>query len=243
MKSMKDKIVVVTGGNSGIGFAAAKALKGEGASVIITGRRQTAVEEAASKLGCVGLLTDQSSLTDIDKLVGMIADQYGHIDTLVINAGISKFARIEDTTEQMFDEVMDVNLKGAYFTLSKFIPILKDGSAVVILSSTSASVPAPSIGAYSASKAAINAVVKIAALELASRNIRVNSVSPGPVATEIMAKSGIDDSAMQEHIISGVPLSRLGEASEVASLIRYLCGPEATFITGTEFRIDGGHSI
>src|SRR5687768_13034313 len=122
MKSVQDRIAVVTGGNSGIGFTAAKALKDDGALVIITGRRQEAIEQAAIELGCIGLLTDQSSLTDIDNLVSKLADQYSYIDTLIINAGISKFARIEDTTELMFDEVMDVNLKGAYFTLSKFIP-------------------------------------------------------------------------------------------------------------------------
>lgn len=240
---MKNKIAVVTGGNSGIGFAAAKALKEEGVSVIITGRRKEAVDQAANELGCAGLVADQSSLADIDVLVDKITNLYGQIDSLVINAGISKFAAIERVTEQLFDEVMNVNLKGAYFTLSKFIPILKDGGSVVMLSSTSASVPAPSISVYSASKAAISAVVKIAALELAPRQIRVNAVSPGPVATEIMAKSGIGDTAMQEHIIIGDPLGRLGLATEVASMIVYLCGPAASFITGAEFRVDGGHSI
>lgn len=145
--------------------------------------------------------------------------------------------------EQMFDDIMDVNVKGAFFTLGKFIPLLNDNASVVLLSSTSATVPAPNISVYSASKAAINAIVKVAALELAPRKIRVNAVSPGPVATEIMAKSGLAEQEVQEYILSGIPLSRFGNPEEVAKLITYLYSPEASFITGSEFRIDGGHSI
>lgn len=243
MKNLEGKVAVITGGNSGIGYASASELKEKGATVVITGRRKEAVDKAASEIDAIGLVADQANLIDIDNLVLSITRQFGKIDILLINAGISQFASIELMQETMFDSMMNINVKGAYFTLSKFIPVLNDNASVVLLSSTSASVPAPNISVYSASKAAINAIVKVAALELASRNIRVNAVSPGPVATEIMDKSGLGAPEVQDHILNGIPLGRFGKPGEVAKLITYLCDDEAAFITGSEFRIDGGQSI
>lgn len=242
MRNLKDKVAVITGGNSGIGYATAKTLREKGASVIITGRRKEAVERAAEALQVTGLLADQSSLSDIDRLVAEVAGQFGKIDILLINAGITKFAPIELMTESMFDELMNVNFKGAYFTLSKFIPVLNDHASVVLLSSTSATISPQSASAYAASKAAINAVAKIAALELASRKIRVNTVSPGPIATEIMHKIGLDDH-LEKQLINSIPLSRLGKAEEVADLITYLSGEESAYITGSNFLVDGGQSV
>ena len=242
MKNLKNKVAVITGGNSGIGYATAKTLNEKGAKVIITGRRKDAIEKAASALNVNGLLADQSSLSDIDNLVAKVKSNFGKVDILLINAGITRFAPIELMTENMFDEIMNVNFKGAYFTLSKFIPILNDNASVVLLSSTSATISPQSASVYAASKAAINAVMKIAALELASRKIRVNAVSPGPVATEIMNKLGLDN-AVESQIINSIPLSRLGKADEVANLITYLSGDSASFITGSNFLIDGGQSV
>lgn len=243
MKNLKDKVAVITGGNSGIGYATAKELKEKGVHVIITGRRKEAVEKAASAINVIGMVADQTNLEDIDRLVSEVAKQFGKVDILLINAGISQFAPIEAMEEKMFDDIMNVNVKGAYFTLSKFIPILNENASVVLLSSTAASTPSPNISVYSASKAAVNAIVKVAALELASRKIRVNAVSPGPVATEIMDKSGISDPKTQEHILNGIPLARFGNPTEVAKLMAYLSGSDAAFITGSEFIIDGGQSI
>lgn len=242
MKNLKNKVAVVTGGNSGIGYATAKVLKENGAKVIITGRRKEAIEKAAYELNVSGLMADQSSLPDIDILVAKVKKDFGKVDILLINAGIAKFAPIELMTENMFDEIMNVNFKGAYFTLGKFIPILNDNASVVLLSSTSATISPQSASVYAASKAAINAVMKIAALELASRKIRVNAVSPGPVATEIMNKAGLDHS-VETQIINSIPLLRLGKADEVADLITYLSGDSASFITGSNFLIDGGQSV
>jgi NAD(P)-dependent dehydrogenase (short-subunit alcohol dehydrogenase family) len=242
MNNLKNKVAVITGGNSGIGYATAKVLNENGAKVIITGRRKDAVEKAASELNVNGLLADQSNLSDIDILVAKVKEDFGKVDILLINAGITKFAPIELITENMFDEVMNVNFKGAYFTLSKFIPILNDNASVVFLSSTSATISPQSASVYAASKAAINVVMKIAALELSSRKIRVNAVSPGPVATEIMNKLGLDN-AVEAQIINSIPLSRLGKADEVADLITYLSGDGASFITGSNFLIDGGQSV
>lgn len=242
MKILKNKVAVITGGNSGIGYATAKTLAQNGAKVIITGRRKEAIEKAAAELGVSALLADQSRLSDIDRLVSEVKDQFGKVDILLINAGITKFAPVELMTEPVFDEIMNVNFKGAYFTLGKFIPVLNDNASVVFLSSTSATISPQSASVYAASKAAINAVMKIAALELASRKIRVNAVSPGPVATEIMNKIGLDD-RLEEQLINSIPLSRLGKADEVADLITYLSGNNASFITGSNFLIDGGQSI
>jgi len=242
MTSFKNKVAVITGGNSGIGYATAKALREAGADVIITGRRKEAVEKAARELNVNSLVADQSVLPDIEKLAATVKQQFGKVDILLINAGITKFAPIELMTESVFNEIMDVNFKGAYFTLSKFIPVLNDNASVILLSSTSATISPPSASVYAASKAALNAVMKIAALELASRKIRVNSVSPGPVATEIMNKLGLDKS-VEEHMISSIPLGRLGRADEVADLITFLSGENASFITGSNFLIDGGQSV
>ena len=242
MENLKNKVAVITGGNSGIGYATAKVLNEKGAKVIITGRRKEAIEKAASELNITGLMADQSNLSDIDRLVAEVSEQFGKVDVLLINAGITKFASIELITETMFDEIMNVNFKGAYFTLSKFIPILNDNASVVLLSSTSATISPQSASAYAASKAALNAVTKIAALELASRKIRVNAVSPGPIATEIMNKLGLDND-VEEQIINSIPLSRLGKADEVANLITYLSSNNASFITGSNFLIDGGQSV
>ena len=242
MKNLKDKVAVITGGNSGIGYATAKALTENGAKVIITGRRKEAVEKAASELNVSGLLADQSSLSDIERLVSEVKERFGKVDVLLINAGITKFAPIELMTENVFDEIMNVNFKGAYFTLSKFIPVLNDNASVVLLSSTSATISPQNASVYAASKAAINAVMKIASLELASRKIRVNAVSPGPVATEIMNKIGLD-THLEKQLINSIPLSRLGKADEVADLITYLSSDNASFITGSNFLIDGGQSV
>jgi Dehydrogenases with different specificities (related to short-chain alcohol dehydrogenases) len=242
MKNFKNKVAVITGGNSGIGYATAKVLQEKGAKVIITGRRKEAMEKAASALNVTGLIADQSNLSAIENLTSIVAKQFGKIDVLLINAGITKFAPIELMTENVFDEVMNINFKGAYFTLSKFIPLLNDNASVVLLSSTSATISPKTASVYAASKAAINAVMKIAALELAPRKIRVNAVSPGPIATEIMNKIGLNDS-LETQLLNSVPLSRLGKADEVADLITYLSGDDASFITGANFLIDGGQSI
>lgn len=242
MKNLTGKIAVITGGNSGIGYATAKELKQNGAQVVITGRRKEAVERAAKELDVIGLVADQSSIMDIEMLMKDVARRFGSIDILLVNAGITKFSLIEQMQESVFDEVMNVNFKGAYFTLSKFIPILKENSSVILLSSTSAHISPPQGSVYAASKAALNAVMKIAAVELALRKIRVNAVSPGPVATEIMDKIGLN-SALEESMIASIPMARMGKAVEVAKLIAFLSSDDASFITGSEYFVDGGQSI
>ncbi|NOW95350.1 SDR family oxidoreductase [Mucilaginibacter sp. SG564] len=243
MSNFQNKIAVITGGNSGIGYAAARELKEKGATVIITGRRKEAIEKAASELGVTGIVADQSDIKATERLVASVTESYGQVDILFINAGVATLSPIELATEQHFDDIMDINFKGAYFTLGKFIPILRDGGSVVFLSSIVASTTSAASSVYSASKAALNSLMKSAALELAPRKIRVNAVSPGPVATEIMHKAGLDDATLgtiKDSLITKSPLKRMGTSEEVASVVTYLCDDAAGFITGSEFIIDGG---
>ncbi|MBO9658270.1 MAG: SDR family oxidoreductase [Chitinophagaceae bacterium] len=246
MKTLNGKVALVTGGNSGIGYAAAKELKAQGAEVIITGRREDAVRKAAEELGVTGMIADQGRVPAIEQLVSLVGEQFGTIDILFINAGVLGGAGIEGASEADFDYVMDVNFKGAFFTLSRFIPLINDGGSVVFLSSNVASMNGANTSIYSSSKAALNAVMKIAAKELAPRKIRVNAVSPGPTQTEILNKLGLDDASrkgLDDWMIERIPLRKLGTAEDVARLVTYFSGEASSFITGAEVVIDGGMSL
>ncbi|WP_426485416.1 SDR family oxidoreductase [Flavobacterium sp. 2] len=243
MDNLKNKVAVITGGNSGIGYATAKQLKEQGTQVLITGRRKEAIEKAGQELGVTAFTADQSSVADIENLVSKVKAGFGAVDILFINAGIAGLGTIEQTSEELYDSIMNVNLKGAYFTLSKFIPVLKDGASVVFLSSNTASMPGPGSSVYSASKTALNSVMKSAALELAPRKIRVNSVSPGPTETEVMKKVGLDETTVKgimDVVIEKVPLKEMGKAEDVAKMVSYLTSDAAKFITGADFIMDGG---
>ncbi len=246
MEHLKGKTALVTGGNSGIGYATAKELKAQGAQVIITGRRKAAVDEAAAALGVTGMIADQGNVNEIEQLALAVQQQFGKIDILFINAGVLENTTIENATEVAFDNVIGVNFKGAYFTLSRFIPSLNDGASVVFLSSNTASMNAANSSIYSSGKSALNAVMRIAAIELAPRKIRVNSVSPGPTATEIMNKAGYTPeqlSQVNEWILDRVPLKQIGKAEDVGKMVAYFCGDAASFITGAEIVMDGGMSL
>jgi NAD(P)-dependent dehydrogenase (short-subunit alcohol dehydrogenase family) len=246
-KDFKHQVAIITGGNSGIGYATAKEFKERGATVIITGRRKDALYKAATELGVNAVVADQSRLIDLDSLVELIKKDYGRIDILFINAGITgTIASIEHDTEANFDDIMNINFKGAYFTLSKFIPVLNDGSSVVFLSSNATQVTTRNFSVYSASKAALNAIAKTAALELAPRNIRVNIVSPGPTKTEISNKGSFNPEVLQkfvEAIMSTSPLGRMGEPEEIAKTVAHLCEAGSGYLTGAEIVIDGGMSL
>jgi NAD(P)-dependent dehydrogenase (short-subunit alcohol dehydrogenase family) len=246
MENLKDKIAVITGGNSGIGFATAKELKAQGAEVIITGRRPGPVREAATALGVTGFVADQSSIAQIEELAGTVSKQFGKVDILFINAGIVGTAPVVAATEALFDSIFNINFRGAYFTLSKFIPLLKDGASVVFLSSNTASMNGAGSSIYSSGKAALNAVMRIADLELAPQGIRVNAVSPGPTQTEILNKLGLDAATrkgLDNWMIERIPLKKIGTADDVAKMVAYFCGEAASFITGAEVVMDGGMSL
>jgi NAD(P)-dependent dehydrogenase (short-subunit alcohol dehydrogenase family) len=246
MENLKNKIAVITGGNSGIGYATAREFKEQGATVVITGKRAEAVEKAAAELGVTGMVADQSDVIATEHLVSQVEKQSGKIDILFINAGIVGTTPIGQATEALFDSIIDINFKGAYFTLSKFIPLLNDGTSVVFLSSNTASMNGPNSSIYSSGKSALNAVMRIAALELAPRGIRVNAVSPGPTETEILNKIGLDDATLKslhDWMIGRIPLKQIGAAADVAKMVAYFCSDAAKFITGAEVVMDGGMSL
>jgi NAD(P)-dependent dehydrogenase (short-subunit alcohol dehydrogenase family) len=246
MKKFENKIAVITGGNSGMGYGTAKLLKELGATVIITGRRKEAIEKVANELGVHAILSDQGKIEDIEHLVQEVNDKFGKVDILFVNAGISGTSSIELETPESFDNMMNVNFKGVYFTLSKFIPHLNDGASVVLLSSVLAFTISPGLAVYSASKAALNSLMKTAALELAPRKIRVNAISPGAIATELFSKMGMDETTlagMTDYLISLTPIGRIGKPEEIGQLVAFLSSDEASFITGSEHVIDGGSTL
>ena len=246
MSDLSGKSVVVTGGNSGIGYATARKLKELGAAVMITGRNPRAVDQAATELGVLGVVADQANLRDIDRLVDRAKDEFGRVDVLFINAGVAAFAPVEHLTEEQFDTTMNVNFKGAFFTLQRFLPILRDGASVINLSSINAYTGMPNTAIYAASKAALNSLTRTAAFELAARRIRVNSVNPGPTNTAIFGKLGMPDEAIQEFASAmqkRIPLKRFGEPEEVANLVAFLASDDSSFITGGEYNIDGGTNL
>jgi NAD(P)-dependent dehydrogenase (short-subunit alcohol dehydrogenase family) len=246
MSRLDGKTAVVTGGSSGIGYATARKIRELGAKVIITGRNPEAVDKAAGEIGAVGLVADQASLGDTDALVEFAKEELGGVDVLFINAGIAAFAPVEHLTEEQFDATMNINFKGAFFTLQKFLPILRDGASVINLSSINAYTGMPNTAVYAASKAALNSLTRTAAYELAPRKIRVNAVNPGPTNTAIFGKLGMPDEAIQEFasaMQNRIPLKRFGEPEDVATLVAFLASDEAGFITGAEYNIDGGTNL
>jgi NAD(P)-dependent dehydrogenase (short-subunit alcohol dehydrogenase family) len=246
MRNLQNKVAVVTGGNSGIGFATAKELISYGAKVIITGRQEEAVLTAAKKIGAVGIVADQSDIKSGTELAKKAVELYGRIDILVINAGIAIFAPIDHVLEADYDKMMNTNLKGAFFTLQSFLPILNAGSAVTFVSSAIAYTGSPNSIVYNASKAAINSFTKTAAFELAAKKIRVNAVCPGVIETPIFSKLGFPEEVidgMKSGLMPKVPLKKLGSSDEVANLIVFLSSDEASYITGCEYIVDGGLSL
>jgi NAD(P)-dependent dehydrogenase (short-subunit alcohol dehydrogenase family) len=244
--SLNGKIAVVTGGTSGIGLATAKEFSALGAKVILTGRDKNTVNKTAEEINATGIVCDQAKLSDIDDLVNQVKIKYGSIDILFVNAGIVLFSSIEDATEEHFDKLMDTNFKGSFFTLSKFIPLIRKGGAITLLSSINAGTGQSLSAVYSASKGALNSVLKVAMTELAPKGIRINAVSPGSVATNLLAPAGLDQATVQQfasRTLSKIPVNRFGKPEEIAKLVAFLSSDDAAFITGSEYIIDGGTSI
>jgi len=248
MKKHENKVAVITGGNSGIGYGIAEELIAEGAKVVITGKNQNAIQEAETALGthATGFIANQASLSDVDELVKNVEKKFGRIDTLVINAGIFHLLPIEAVSEEKFDETMNVNFKGAFFTLQKFLPLLKAGSSVIFILALSATQGTQNRSVYSASKATLKSLARVAAIELAPKSIRVNAVTPGPFDTPIFGKSGASQEKLDqfaEAIKQKVLVKRYGVPAELGKLVSFLTSDDASFITGSDYVIDGGMSI
>jgi NAD(P)-dependent dehydrogenase (short-subunit alcohol dehydrogenase family) len=239
------KVAVVTGGNSGIGLATAKRLHEEGARVVITGRDAKTLDAAVSAIGdgSLAIQSDVSKLEDIDRLFSVVESKVGKVDVLFANAGIAKFAPYTASQETLFDELFATNVKGVYFTLQKALPHLKDGGSVIVNTSVVASKGTENMGIYAATKAAVRSFARTAASELRDRNIRVNAVAPGPIATPIFGRSGLSEEQIEGFkagISERVPLRRIGRPEEIASAVAFLASDDASYITGIELNVDGG---
>jgi NAD(P)-dependent dehydrogenase (short-subunit alcohol dehydrogenase family) len=240
------KNVVVIGGNSGIGLAAAHGFAQEGAKVIITGRAPQTLESAAQQIGhgAMAIRSDIGDLAQISALFAQIGPQLGHIDVLFVNAGIGAFHPIEKVTEQDWDSIHDINLKGVFFTVQKALPWLRTGSSIVLTGSIGALKGFAAGSVYAASKAGLRALGRCFAAELVGRGIRVNVVSPGPIETPIIGRTaGLPPQAipvLREQMIRNVPMHRMGTPEEVAATVLFLASAESSFVTGIDFLVDGG---
>lgn len=246
MKKLEGKVAVITGGSSGIGLATAKHFVHEGAQVVITGRRELELKQAAALLGAnaTAIAGDVSRLEDLDQLYAVVKEKHGHIDILFANAGAGTIAPLAAATEAHFDQTFDVNVKGLFFTVQKALPLLRDGGSIILTSSVSNVLGLPAFSAYAASKAAVRSFARAWTLELKDRRIRVNSMSPGPIDTPALATTtGLTPEQAEQaaaQFASQIPMGRRGEPEEIAAAVTFLASDESSFITGVDLAVDGG---
>ena len=246
MTRFQGKSVLVTGGSSGIGFAAAKAFASEGARVVITGRDADALDTARTALGAdaIAVRNDAGSVAAARELAAAIGAAGIRLDAVFVNAGTAKFAAFADVDEAFWDATFNTNVKGAYFQIQALLPLLNKGASIVINGSINAHIGMPS-SVYAASKAAVISLAKTLSAELLPRGVRVNVVSPGPVQTPLYGKLGLDAAQLEAtaaQILQQVPVGRFGTPDEIASTVLHLSAPESAFIVGTEIIADGGMS-
>ncbi len=242
---LKGKIALVTGGTAGIGLAAASALIAAGAFVYVTGRRQPELDAAVATLGpqAAGVRTDAACLDDIRGLFARIAQNHGRLDILYANAGFYEFGRLGEITEEHIDRSFDTNVRGLVFAMQGALPLMPSGSSVILTGSIVAAKGAEAFSIYAASKAAVRSLARSWAAELKDRGIRVNVVSPGPIDTPGLGGLAGDAASLdqlKQHLVSTVPMARLGRPDEVARAVVFLASDEASFITGSELAVDGG---
>ncbi len=246
MKRLEGKVAVVTGGNSGIGLAAAKRLQEEGARVAIAGRSKKTLDEAMIAIGkdVIAVQADVSIAKDLDRLYATVSQRLGKIDILFANAGIYKFAPFTATTGELYDELFDINARGVYFTIQKALPLLNDGASIIINTSVAGEIGVANGTVYAATKSALRSFTRSIAAELVDRGIRVNAVSPGPIETPAgFARTGLPKEQIDQFIqdvVAKVPMKRIGQPSEIASAVAFLASSDASFMTGAEITIDGG---
>ncbi|MBC8073769.1 MAG: SDR family oxidoreductase [Deltaproteobacteria bacterium] len=249
MNRLESKVVLVTGGNSGIGLASARAALTEGASrVFVTGRRPDAVDAAVTELGerAVGIVSDAAQMEQVLALGHQVRAHADGLDAVFVNAGVSRFAPIDALTEELFDEVININLKGAIFTLQSLVPLVRDGGSIVVCSSAGArrAVPGAGAGVYVASKAALTTFASALAAELAPRRIRVNALSPGFTATPLFDKNGFTPEQKQQagaFFASKTLLGRFATPEEIARAFVFLASDDASYVTGSDLVVDGGY--
>lgn len=245
MAELDGKIAVITGGASGIGLAAAALFIERGAEVIVTGRRASELDAAVSRLGAKahGVAGDVSKLADLDALYAEVTRKFGRIDILFANAAIAEFAPIGAISEDHFDRLFGVNVKGLFFTVQKALPLIVDGGAIILDSSNASVEGTPAFGVYSAGKAAVRSFARTLTSELKDRRIRVNVVSPGATETPIYGKLGLSQSEVAElrdYLATRTPLGRIGRPEETAQAVLFLGAN--TYVAGVDLLVDGGMS-
>lgn len=240
-----NKVVVVTSGTSGIGLATAKAFVAEGASVFITGRRKETLDAAVKEIGggVSGVQGDMSKLADIDRLYDAVQQKHSHIDVVFANAGGGEFAPLGAITEEHYQNTFDNNVKGVLFTVQKALPLLRDGAAIVLTSSTTSISGTPAFSVYSATKAAIRNFARNWILDLKDRRIRVNAISPGVTDTAGLNElfgSGEQAEGTKDYLAGLIPAGRIGKPEEIAKAVLFLASDDASFVNGVELFVDGG---
>ena len=243
---LQGKVAVITGGTSGIGLATAKRFAAEGASVVITGRRQPVLDAAIAAIGSnvLGIQVDSSKVADLNRLYERVKADRGRIDILFVNAGGGSMLPLGAITEEQYDDTFNRNVKGVLFTVQKALPLLVDGASVILTGSTAGSKGTASFSVYSASKAAVRNFARSWLLDLKSRHIRVNTLSPGPIKTPGLVELAGPDAAQQQGLLdymaSQVPMGRVGEADEIARAAVFLASDDSSFVNGVELFVDGG---
>jgi NAD(P)-dependent dehydrogenase (short-subunit alcohol dehydrogenase family) len=248
MNKLLNKIAVITGGNSGIGLAAAKAFTAEGANVIIVGRRADAVAAATDELGAgaTGLVGDVADLSTHARLVTLITERFGGIDIYFANAGTNTIMPTEAVSIEEFDTQFATNTRGVFFGVQSALPLMREGGSIILTSSIASQKVLEGHAVYAGTKAAIEAFARSWALELKGRRIRVNVLSPGPVDTPILAKLGVAPETQPEfeaQTAQAIPLGRLGRPDELASAALFLASDDSSFVTGVNIRVDGGITL
>ena len=247
MDRFNGKTAVITGGTTGIGFATAKLFISEGARVILTGRNVATIEAAQAELGqnAIVVRSDATSFSDMDALAAKVKKTFGKLDVLFVNAGYGQWIPFEQVSEQIYDEMLNLNAKGPYFIVQKLVPLMPEGSSVVFTTSLANVKAVPALSAYGAAKAALRSMTRSLAGELSPRGIRVNAVNPGPIGeTDILQKVGMPKEAKDQvymQMAESVPMKRLGRPEEIAKAVAFLA-IDATFTTGFEIPVDGGWS-
>src|SRR5271169_6469486 len=240
-KKLEGKTAVITGGTEGIGLATAKLFVEEGAHVFITGRRQKELDEAVKAIGSnvTGIQGDVANLADLDRLYETVSKAKGRLDIVFANAGVGEFVPFGAVTEEHFDKLFNINVRGTLFTVLKALPLLKDGGSIILNGSVASVKGTAGFGVYAASKAAIRSLVRTWPTDLKDRRIRSNVVSPGPIHTQLASRQPADVIA---RLVATIPMGRMGEPEEVAKVALFLASDDSSFVTGIELFVDGGRA-